>query len=51
MLLLFANNCQVFSSPGLYGPGRKKTWLGGLRTTMAQTDQRLCYSIFGKYHI
>ena len=33
----------------------RKSVFGGLRTTKvhtnAQTDQRLCYSLIGKYHI
>ena len=29
----------------------KNTSLRGLRTAKAQTDQRLCYSLFVKYHI
>ena len=28
-----------------------KPVFGVLRTTKAQTDQRLCYSLIGKYHI
>ena len=27
----------------------RKPVFGGLRTTSAQSDQRLCYSLFGKY--
>ena len=28
-----------------------KPVFGDLRTTKAQTDQRLCYSLYEKYHI
>ena len=35
----------------IMGLDSRKPFFGGLRTTKAQTDQRLCYSHFGKYHI
>ena len=40
----------------LYGPRREKTCLRGFANNTradqpAQSDQRLCYSLFGKYHI
>ena len=29
----------------------RKLVMGGLRTTSAQSDQRLCFSLIGKYNI
>ena len=33
------------------GLDARKPVFGGLQTTKAQTDQRLCYSLIGKYRI
>ena len=33
------------------GLDARKAVFGGLRTTYAQSDQRLCYSLIGKKHI
>ena len=37
----------------LYGPRHEKTFLLGFANNKGadQPDQRLCYSLFGKYHI
>ena len=46
----FSRSSRILRDYTLYGPQHEKTCLWGL-ANKAQCDQRLCYSLNGKYHI